>query len=63
MQEPETEPNTCPKHNVPLTLRENAETGELALACPYCDVEAHGGGDKELKIVADAMKKITRQDS
>jgi len=44
-------------------LRENAETGELALACPCCDVEAHGGGDKELKIVADAVKKITRQDN
>jgi hypothetical protein len=28
-------------------LRENAETGELALACPYCDVEAHGGGDND----------------
>jgi len=23
-------------------LRENAETGELALACPYCDVEEQG---------------------
>ena len=52
MQEPETEPNTCPKHNVPLMLRENAESGELALACPYCDVEAQGGGDKELNVVA-----------
>ena len=48
------------KHKVPLMLRENAEKGELALACPYCDVEAHGGRDKELRIVADAMKRTTR---
>jgi uncharacterized Zn finger protein (UPF0148 family) len=29
----------CPKHNVPLKLRRNVETGELALACPFCDAE------------------------
>jgi len=29
----------CPKHNVSLKLRRNVETGELALACPFCDAE------------------------
>jgi hypothetical protein len=29
----------CPKHNVPLKLRRNVKTGELALACPFCDAE------------------------
>jgi hypothetical protein len=57
LQEAETEPNGCSKHEVPLMLREKAETAELTLACPHCDVKAHGGGDKQLKIVANAMKK------
>jgi hypothetical protein len=29
----------CPKHNVLLKLRRNVKTGELALACPFCDAE------------------------
>jgi hypothetical protein len=29
----------CPKHNVQLKLRRNVKTGELALACPFCDAE------------------------
>jgi uncharacterized Zn finger protein (UPF0148 family) len=29
----------CPKHKVPLKLRRNMKTGELALACPFCDAE------------------------
>ncbi len=29
----------CAKHNVPLKLRRNVKTGELALACPFCDAE------------------------
>jgi hypothetical protein len=29
----------CLKHNVPLRLRRNVKTGELALACPFCDAE------------------------
>jgi hypothetical protein len=29
----------CLKHNVPLKLRRNVKTGELALACPFCDAE------------------------
>jgi hypothetical protein len=30
---------TCPKHNIALKLRKNVKTGELALACPSCDME------------------------
>ena len=29
----------CPKHKVLLKLRRNVQKGELALACPFCDVE------------------------
>jgi hypothetical protein len=29
----------CAKHNVPLKLRRNVKTGELALACQFCDAE------------------------
>jgi uncharacterized Zn finger protein (UPF0148 family) len=29
----------CPKHKVLLKLRRNVKTGELALACPFCDAE------------------------
>jgi|HubBroStandDraft_6_1064221.scaffolds.fasta_scaffold00871_17 hypothetical protein len=29
----------CAKHNVLLKLRRNVKTGELALACPFCDAE------------------------
>jgi hypothetical protein len=33
------EETICPKHNVALKLRKNMKTGELALACPFCDAE------------------------
>jgi hypothetical protein len=29
----------CPKHTVLLKLRRNVTTGEIALACPFCDAE------------------------
>ena len=29
----------CLKHKVLLKLRRNVKTGELALACPFCDAE------------------------
>jgi hypothetical protein len=29
----------CLKHDVPLKLRRNVKTGEIALACPFCDAE------------------------
>ena len=45
----------CAKHAVPLMMRRNAKTGEVALACPYCDAEEHGGGEDERKIIEDAL--------
>ena len=51
----------CPKHGVSYALRQNAKTAELALACPLCDVEAHGGTRDEVALVAkhlaDSAKK------
>jgi len=42
----------CPKHGVSYALRQNAETGELAVACPLCDVEARGGTQDDVTLVA-----------
>jgi len=42
----------CPKHGVSYALRQNAKTGELALACPLCDVEARGGTQDDVMLVA-----------
>jgi len=51
----------CPKHGVSYALRQNAKTGELALACPLCDVEARGGTRDDVALVAkhiaDSAKK------
>jgi hypothetical protein len=38
----------CAKHAVPLMTRRNAKTGEVALACLYCDMEERGGGEDEV---------------
>ena len=45
----------CAKHGISLMLRRNAKTGEVALACPYCDMEERGGGDDERKTIEDAL--------
>jgi hypothetical protein len=50
----------CPKHKVSLMLRQNAKTGQMALACPLCDVEARGGNERDKQIVSDAPKKIRK---
>ena len=46
----------CAKHTVPLMLRRNTGTGEVALACPYCDAEERGGGEDERRIIEDALR-------
>jgi hypothetical protein len=51
IQRSEAEKN-CPKHGVSYALRQNAKTGELALACPLCDVEARGGTQDDVMLVA-----------
>jgi uncharacterized Zn finger protein (UPF0148 family) len=45
----------CPKHGTPYRLRRNVKTGEVAIACPVCDVEARGGSDEDRKLVADKI--------
>jgi hypothetical protein len=50
----------CAKHGVALMLRRNAATGEVALACPYCDAEDRGGGEDERKIIEDALERRKR---
>ena len=33
----------CHKHNIEMKLRQNPNTGEIALACPSCDADlSHG---------------------
>jgi hypothetical protein len=61
MRKPETNQSAskkkCPKHGVSYALRQNAKTGELAIACPLCDVEAHGGSDRDVAAVANLITK------
>jgi hypothetical protein len=45
----------CPKHDIPLVLRQNTKTGEVSLACVSCDVEARGGGEEEARLIREAM--------
>ena len=51
---PQSEPmpltETCAKHGISLMLRRNDTTGEVAMACPYCDAQERGGGEDERKI-------------
>jgi hypothetical protein len=32
------------------------KTGEVAIACPLCDLEARGGSEEDRKLVADKIK-------
>jgi hypothetical protein len=40
-----------------MRLRRNVKTGEVALACPYCDVEERGGGKAERKAIDENLKR------
>jgi hypothetical protein len=51
------EENMCPKHNMPLNLRRNVKTSDIALACPLCDVEQHGSSESDVKTVSDVLKR------
>ena len=44
----------CPKHGTSYVLRRNVKTGEVAIACPLCDVE-------DRKLVADKIKPDPNQ--
>jgi hypothetical protein len=46
---------TCPKHGTQLRLRRNVLTGEVALACPLCDIENRGGTDADIRAVAEKL--------
>ena len=41
------DPPICPKHNIPYRLRSNVTTGEIALACFLCDIEAHSAAQEK----------------
>lgn len=45
----------CGKHTVPLMLRRDDKTREVARACPYCDMEELGGGEAERSIIDQAL--------
>lgn len=48
-------PEQCPKHKVSYRLRRNAQSDEIALACPLCDVEAHAGTEHDVATVAETI--------
>ena len=52
----------CPKHGTSYLLRGNVKTGEIAIACPLCNVETRGGSDEDRKLVADQIKSRTSGD-
>ena len=54
------EENICPKHKVELKLRKNVKTGELALACPFCDAE-QPPEKREKKDFSQAAARIVRE--
>jgi hypothetical protein len=54
-------PEKCPKHGISYALRQNAKTGEVAIACPLCDVEAHGGTKKDVMAVAKHIADSARK--
>ena len=47
----------CGKHDVHLMLRHNDSSGEVLLACPYCDMEELGGGEAERSIIDEALER------
>jgi hypothetical protein len=47
----------CPKHGVSYVLRQNAKTKEVAIACPLCNAEAHGGNERDVAAVANLIAK------
>ena len=51
----------CAKHGIPLMMRRNATTREIALACPYCDMEALGGGEDERSLIEEALREKSKQ--
>lgn len=51
----------CGKHNVRLMLRRMAKSGEVALACPYCDMEELGGGKAERSLIDDALREKVKR--
>jgi hypothetical protein len=51
----------CGKHDIRLMQRRIAHTGEVAIACPYCDMENLGGGEAERSIIEDALSEESRK--
>jgi hypothetical protein len=47
----------CGKHDIRLMLRRIAKSGEVALACPYCDMEELGGGKAERSLIDNALRE------
>ena len=51
----------CGKHDIRLMLRRITGMDNVALACPYCDMEELGGGAEERSIIDDALREDTRR--
>jgi len=51
----------CPKHDVPLLVRQNGQGGALAPACLLCDVESNGGSEEEIAALKRRFAKAERE--
>jgi hypothetical protein len=52
----------CSKHSVRYVLRLNVQTDEIALTCPLCDVEAHGGDDTDVQAVKEKLNELRKDE-
>src|SRR5579863_1502647 len=52
-----------PKHNVPLKLRRNVKTGDIALACPFCDAEQYPRSTRQLGSGTRQTRRVLDQSS
>jgi len=51
----------CGKHGARLMLRRIGDSDDIAVACPYCDMEQLGGGEQERRIIDDVLRKKSSQ--
>ena len=63
MGSPGSDSPKFPRHNICYLMRRDVNTGELTIACPFCDIEAHGGGEGGVRLVAEMIASKSGDDS